>query len=375
MKILLIHSFNVKDNKPEFNAVSYYRMNKPHEVLARLNPDFEIVHSLPNDIYPDDFLQTIDLVLFCREIDNSNGIIEALNKLGIRFGLDLDDYWILPEDHLLYEHYKETNKPQLIIDSIKAAHFVICTTEILATKIKEHNKEVYVIENGIDTDDQVWQNNHINSKRIRYGFTQGTTHIPDVMSIHKDVQSALYDADFNRNCQVILAGWNAIRSEESVYIGYERMLTDNLKTMLPVEREYCLRLVKYKFPSGISKPYRRVGALPVYEFAKVYDEMDILVSPLIDNEFNSCKSELKMIEAGHKGCAVMCHNVNPYSSLMTKHNSFDLTWGNFYEWSKYILSNPNIVKDTAAQLTLDTKRFSLNLLTDKRKQLYERYKN
>ena len=53
MKILLIHSFNVKDNKPEFNAVSYYRMNKPHEVLARLNPDFEIVHSLPNDIYPD----------------------------------------------------------------------------------------------------------------------------------------------------------------------------------------------------------------------------------------------------------------------------------------------------------------------------------
>ena len=374
MKILLIHSFNVKDNKPEFNAVSYYRMNKPHEVLARLNPDFEIVHSMPNDIYPDDFLQTIDLVLFCREIDNSNGIIEALNKLGIRFGLDLDDYWILPEDHLLYEHYKETNKPQLIIDSIKAAHFVICTTEILATKIKEHNKEVYVIENGIDTDDTVWQNNHINSKRIRYGFTQGTTHLPDVMSIHKDVQTALYDADFNRNCQVILTGWNAIRSEESVYIGYERMLTDNLKTMLPVEREYCLRLVKYKFPSGISKPYRRVGALPVYEFAKVYDEMDILVSPLIANDFNSCKSELKMMEAGHKGCAVMCHNVNPYSSLMTKHNSFDLTWGNFYEWSKYILSNPNIVKDTAAQLTLDTKRFSLNLLTDKRKQLYERFK-
>ena len=373
-KILLIHSFNVKDNKPEFNAVSYYRMNKPHDVLARLNPDFEIVHSLPNDIYPNDFLQTIDLVLFCREIDNSNGIIEALNKLGIRFGLDLDDYWILSEDHLLYEHYKETNKPQLIIDSIKAAHFVICTTDILAGKIKEHNKEVYVIENGIDTDDQVWQNNHINSKRIRYGFTQGTTHIPDVMSIHKDVQTALYDADFNRNCQVILAGWNAIRSEESVYIGYERMLTDNLKTMLPVEREYCLRLVKYKFPSGISKPYRRVGALPVYEFAKVYDEMDILVSPLIDNEFNSCKSELKMIEAGHKGCAVMCHNVNPYSSLMSKHNSFDLTWGNFYEWSKYLLKNPELIKDTAAQLTLDTKRFSLNLLTDKRKELYERFK-
>jgi hypothetical protein len=70
----------------------------------------------------------------------------------------------------------------------------------------------------------------------------------------------------------------------------------------------------------------------------------------------------------------MGHNVNPYSSLMTKNNSFDLTWGNFYEWSKYILSNPNLVKDTAAQLTLDTKKYSLNLLTDKRKELYERFK-
>ena len=92
------------------------------------------------------------------------------------------------------------------------------------------------------------------------------------------------------------------------------------------------------------------------------------------NTFNNCKSELKMIEAAFKGCAFMGHNVNPYSNLMTKQNSIDLTWGNFYEWSKYILSNPNIVQDTAAQLTLDCKRFSLNLLTDKRKQLYNQYK-
>lgn len=372
-KILLIHSFNIKDNKPEFNAVSYYRMNKPHEVLARLYPGFEIVHSLPNDIYPDDFLQTIDLVLFCREIDNTNGIIEVLNKLGIRFGLDLDDYWILPEDHLLYEYYKEYNKPQLIVDSIKVAHFVTCTTDILASKIKEHNKNVYVIENGIDTEDQVWQLNHIESKRIRYGFTQGSTHIPDVYSIHHDIQQSLYNKDFYNNCQITLTGWSGIKKEKSIYVAYERMLTDNLNT-LSVERDYINKLKDYRTPNGISKPYRRIESLPVYEFAKVYDEIDILVSPLLNNDFNNCKSELKMIEAAFKGCAIMCHNVNPYSNLMTKDNSFDLTEKSFYEWSKYILNNALIIKDKANQLTLDCKRFSLNLLTNKRKELYEQFK-
>lgn len=371
MKILLIHAFGKQDDIAKFDAVSYYRMVKPNQVLNRLHPEIEFTHALPNDEgITDEILKDFNLVIFCRRIPE--GYAERLNKLGIKFGVDLDDYWHLPEDHLLYEYYKENNEAQVIIESLGAAHFVTCTTSLLADEIKEYNKNVFVIENGIDTEAN-WQPNKMPSNRIRYGFTQGSTHLPDVHSIHLDVQKALKDRKFYSKGQIVLTGFNATHGEQSIYVGYERMLTDNLKPLIKYEYDYCRQLMTLHTPKETDKPYRRIESLDVFEFPKVYDEFDISVVPLLDNKFNSCKSELKMIEAGFKNVAIMCSNVNPYSSLMTKENSFSLNEKNFYEWSRYILMNPNSVKDKAAQLTEDTKRFDLKLLTDKRKQLYANY--
>lgn len=373
MKILLLHTFNVVDQCAKFDAVSYYRMVKPNQVLNRLYPEIEFHHVLPNDEgITDEVIKDFDLVIFCRRIPKDYP--ERLNKLGIKFGLDLDDYWILPTEHLLYEVYKENNEAQVIIDSIRAAHFVTCTTSLLAKEIQEYNKNVYVIENGIDTEVPEWQPNKSPSQRIRYGFTQGSTHLPDVHSIHLDVQKAIKDRKFYSKGQIVLTGWNAKLKEQSIYIGYERMLTDNLKPLIKYEPEYCHQLMTLHTPKETDKPYRRIEALDVYQFPVVYDEFDISVIPLLENKFNSCKSELKLIEAGFKGCAAMVSNVNPYSILMTKENSFSLNEKNFFEWSRYILMNPNSVKDKASQLTEDTKRYEMKLLTDKRKQIYERFK-
>lgn len=370
MKTLLIHSFNIQNDIPIFNAVSYYRMNKPNQFLSEKYPDFEFMHSLPNDEYPDDLLKTFNLVIFCRKIVNDKGIIEQLNRLDIPFGLDIDDYWNLPEDHILYEHYIENKEPEQIINSIKSAHFITCTTEILASKIKEYNKNVYVIENGLDTNE--WKINRINSNRIRYGFTQGTTHVPDIFSICHSVQKTLLDEDFKNKCQIQLTGFDFNATEINAPLIYEKMLTKDFKNLS--DKKYIKQLNKLRTCNAINQPWRRIEQLPVYQFNKIYDEIDISVSPLVDNTFNNCKSEIKILEAGFKGCAIMCSNINPYSQLMTKLNSFDLTNQTFYEWAKYILMNPGIVKDRASQLTLDVQKFSLNLLTDKRKELYERYK-
>jgi hypothetical protein len=45
---------------------------------------------------------------------------------------------------------------------------------------------------------------------------------------------------------------------------------------------------------------------------------------------------------------------------------------NFFEWQRYILNNPSIVTDKAQQLKEDVKKYSLDLLSEKR---YEIYKN
>lgn len=374
MKILLVHNFQLNEHGDrKYNAVSYYRMLKPNIVLHRLYNDIEFTEiPMFNDNVEDSFLQEFNLVLFCRHIDNPEHTANRLNKLGIKFGLDEDDYWFLPDNHILYPHYIQHQIPKLIIDSIKVAHFITCTTPYLADKVKEINPNVYVIENGIDTHDEVWKPNKSEAKRIRFAFTQGVTHIHDIGLISDKVAKALYDVKFYSKGQIVLTGFNAEPNQESIYIGYERMLTDSLKTLEKYEPLYCDQLKRLITPKEINKPYRRIEAMDVFDFPEVYNHIDISVIPLQDNEFNSCKSELKLIEAGFKDCAAMVSNVKPYTLVANKQNSFLLSDKNFFEWQRYILNNPSIVIDKAQQLKEDVKKYSLDLLSQKR---YEIYKN
>lgn len=381
MNILLIHDFIKNGEGVTYNAVNYYRMQKPLEVLKRLyNVDYVTADSL-NAVHPGILMQT-DMVLFSRVIHP--GAAEKLNKLGITFGLDLDDYWHLDEDHILTAHYAKNKIPQLIIDSIKAAQFVTCTTEVLADQIKEFNKNVYVIENGIDTSDETWQPNKTPSKRLRFGFTQGETHMADMLLISDDVARSFKDIKFYNKAQVVLAGFR-VQTEMnrtgtssefkrgSVQIGYERILTNNLKTLnYP---EYVKALKSLQDVDGTDKPYRRLWSRDVGKFGTVYDDMDISVVPLRNNLFNACKSNIKMLEAGFKDCGVIVSNVSPYTPLATKENSFLLSEKNFFEWQRFILNNPNALEDKKAQLKEDVQPYSLDLLSKKRFDIYESCKH
>ncbi|MEJ0081553.1 MAG: hypothetical protein WDM78_11560 [Puia sp.] len=49
-----------------------------------------------------------------------------------------------------------------------------------------------------------------------------------------------------------------------------------------------------------------------------YNEIDVALAPLVDNEFNSCKSELKLIEAGVKKIPVIATNLPPFSDVQAQ---------------------------------------------------------
>src|SRR5688572_890004 len=97
MNILLCHEFFKKGEEVTYNAVNYYRMQKPLAVLKRLH-DIDYITS-DNVHVPDHVLEQTNLVLFSRVIPPDAP--DKLNKLGIPFGLDLDDYWELDQDHIL----------------------------------------------------------------------------------------------------------------------------------------------------------------------------------------------------------------------------------------------------------------------------------
>jgi O-antigen biosynthesis protein len=64
--------------------------------------------------------------------------------------------------------------------------------------------------------------------------------------------------------------------------------------------------------------------------------------PLRDNLFNRCKSELKMIEAGHFAKPVMVSNVMPYNLLATNSNSLKVHGNDWAAAIKKIKGNYNM---------------------------------
>lgn len=369
MKILLCHSFEVKDGQPEFNAISYHRINKPHQVLTRLYPEFEILHTPRIGDLDVNFLKNFEIVIFLRFIDlyeNLDSTVKKIREAGCKIGLDIDDYWYLYKGHLAEKAYIENKLTEAIIESIKESDFVITTTPILQDEIKKLNKNVVIIENGIDPEDSSWQPNKQESERIRFGFLQGSTHVQDLYLINHDVVKALETKDFQNKGQVCLAFYYK-NNEPSVYVGYEKLLTNYLNVLSP---KYKMELLLNQ-SDGLKEPYRRLPFKPVHEFGTMYNEFDVSVCPLVDNHFNNCKSELKMIEAGFMDCAVMVSDVNPYSLIATKDNSFLFSERDFFYHQKFILKNPSCLLDKKAALKETVKKYDLRLLSEKRKELYE----
>lgn len=371
MKVLLVHQLiRLSETEVTYGAVDHYRMQSPFDVLQRqFGINFSTIDSLN---VPDETLLPFDLILFSRTIRPE--YVDRLNKLGIVFGVDIDDYWFLPEEHILYQSYKELNTTELIINSINAAHFVTCTTEILADKIRPLNPNVYVIENGIDTEYPYWNTNKNKSTRLRFGFTGGTTHADDLQLIAQDVARSISDNKFFHKAQFGLcfkAEWSRNGQVPSMYIAYERMLTEDHKCFEKYLPEYSMQLKLLLEPDGTDKPYRQLKFRRVEEFPLVYDDLDIIVAPLQDNEFNRCKSNIKMLEAGFKDCGIIVSDIPPYSPLATKKNSFLLSEKNFFEWQRYILNNPNALEDRKAQLRQDVQKYSLQTLSKKRLEIYE----
>lgn len=372
MNILLINNLYQVGEEFTVGGVEYHRMMKPHNVLRRQFPEVDLIMTGGLGDELDEYLKQTDLAVISRGIDNPEWAFNKLASFNIPVCLDLDDYWHLPPYHVSFRDYQRLKKAKNTIECIKRAAFVTCTTPILAEKIKPFNPNVYVIENGIDSEDQTWQANKTQSNRLRFGFTQGNTHFEDIRSISKDVVKALKDDQFYKQGQIIQTGFAGSHIKQTQEQRIQLLLTDCYKT---IRRDYPnhvhdLRMFR---ESSVDAPYKIIWGRDVKEFGNVYNDIDVSIVPLLNNEFTSCKSELKMLEAAAKDCAIILSHVEPYTLLATDKNSFDLKKKPFNEWAKYLLNNPNALEDSKAQLKEDVKGYDLKELSKKRKEIYSKF--
>jgi hypothetical protein len=103
-----------------------------------------------------------------------------------------------------------------------------------------------------------------------------------------------------------------------------------------------------------------------------YNELDVCLVPLVDSDFNRCKSELKMIEAGWFKKACICSDVIPYNTIDIAEfvdNKHKLGW---HYAMKYCIENPSYTRDLGEELhEYVTKHHNLDHTNILRAELYK----
>lgn len=362
------------------SGLQYHRQIAPYNHLAK-NYDCSI-HTCKSvkDLFTEDgrLLKDVlkyDLVIFLREVlENDYGVdvVKAIQEQGVKVIIDIDDLWRLPKYHPLNEYYTKTNYQYKREKELSQADYVTTTTDHFRYNyIESINKNCEVLPNSIDISDAQWVSNKTESNFMRFGWVGGTHHALDLREI-KDSFSQVYTNSSTKNLkfQFCLGGYG--NNPEYNYI--ESLMTDNYKHV----PSWYKTILEGDDMSGqhysLTQNYRRLYAKPVNEYGEMYDEIDVALVPLIANNFSSCKSPLKVVEAGFKKCAVICQNILPYSSVINKSNAFLVEKReDWFKQIKYCLLNKEAVKDKAEKLHEDMVRdFSMDVCGKRRYDLYKK---
>ena len=353
-------------------ACNLYRCSGPHKKLEELFPDqfnIDIKYDIDwSEIMSDNKYDIIYLHIgFYNDVVKLINHIDKLKKKSIII-VDIDDYWILPTGHEAKESLERCGYEKLNLSLLSIADYVVTTTNHFATLLKNYTKNIKVFPNGITPSTDYCYKQP--SSRIRFGLVGSRSHHHDYLQL-KDVIKKL---DFDK-IQIVLCGFSGkwttkriddklkrvyIYDEDNQWYTYEKLLTDNYNIL---EENYKNYLLKFKEEVITDEmPYIRLYERNIDYYITFYKYIDVLLAPLLECEFNNCKSELKFLEAGLTKTAIIASNTGPYkmgTSILNSDGTINpegnciLTEENPDSWIKAINTfkdNPELAKLSADNL-------------------------
>ena len=331
MRILIITTQN--------SGVGYHRMMMP---IHYMNKEKAIVTDKLND----DLLETgFDIVVINRFLpyNTIDELIAAREKYGFKLVVDVDDYWVLDEWHILKHQYPT----QRIIDHIKIADMVTCTNMGLRYYISSINKNVHVIPNALPFGRDQFTDVHVPSDLVRVVYAGSITHEKDIAILKNPLKRVLSDKALVSKMYFTICGYD----ERNPYtkMVWQRMVSD--------------------FTVGLKLPGAVRPALPVYEYMNFYNDADVSIVPLVPSRFNAMKSNLKVLEAAAKKIPVLVSNTAPYDGC--KHA---IKVSNQTEWYKNLkkLATDAIYRKEMGEKNFEwcNEYFHLDKINVLREQLY-----
>ena len=324
----------------DHHGVGHYRTIWPsQEIQKNHSEEFNVDIKLQSPVTDED-VGKYDIVHFHRRINNEDHTVEWIKKFqaaGAIVVADIDDYWTPFREHPAYAMVIKNGINKKIIEVCKAADIVTTTTELYAAHLRKSvNPNVHIIPNAINMDMPMWQNNTKESDRVRVAWIGGSSHERDLSKLNNCFNYLFADSDVKDKIQVVMCGYDTrgnvttidprtnkqvtrkIRPEESVWNRFESIFNDSGRAS--------------------KEQYVRRNTLPITQYGKHYNHCDICLAPLEENTFNECKSELKIIESGMMGKALIASDLYVYKEILTHEHSAMLVdpRKNHKLWSKYI---------------------------------------
>jgi glycosyltransferase involved in cell wall biosynthesis len=299
----------------EGSGCDYHRLLTPFSDFPK---GVDLVFVKYGDTYSEEIFN-VDVVVFNRTF--GQGLEELLRlkeKYNFKIILDLDDYWVLPYSHYLYNMHKEFNHEEKALSFIKHSDYIWVTTELLRDKVKEITKNpVEIIPNSINF--SIPQFN-LPSPSIKdsvvFGYASSPSHKEDLGLIKNLFKRLGSDSTWKKSGEFILGGY-----ENHV------IFHDKIKMIKPAENV------------SVSP------VLPLDSYMNLYKELNVAVAPLQTNSFNIFKSNLKFLEAGAAHLPFICSNTSPYKEHKVKGVFLCNTTQEWYQAFTYLLKNTNAIQE------------------------------
>ena len=391
-------------------GVGFYRSFQPHNKLTELFPEeFNVVFCTDPQWSNLPWFDQFDIIHVHRGLyGDMNEYKQALHYFkshNIITILDIDDHWKLDKEHPLYFQQKAYNLDEVLKSTFKEYDYITTTTKIFADTIKPFNKNVKIMPNAIDPEDERFIVKKNQSKRLRIGMVMGSSHEYDMQLIGK-ISNMLSKEELEK-VQFVLCGFDtggAMRNinvttgeiterpllpTESVWYRYEQIMTSDYTIISPEYKNFLLQFIKnYDYPKYENEPYRRCWTMDIDHYYQHYANVDVLLAPLVVKDFNKVKSQLKVIECAFSHTALIASNFGPYTidlksaierggeinkegnALLVDENK------NHKNWLKYIkklIKEPELVKMLQDNLYNDIKdKYNLANVTKDRADFYKK---
>lgn len=295
---------------PSSSAAKYWRMFDPAKYLSQIGIDVRIVE----DGITDASAQHFDVHVLHNCVDKAGiaTLVAYQRERGKKLVVDCDDYPILNADNPYMMEHQLTNAPEIMKIAMSAADMVTTTQKIMQRKLHKLNPNVVVLPNLLDLERWDVQPKRKNeSKRIRIGWAGSITHMKDLELIVKPLKRI---CDEYPEVELIFMGDTRVRD---YFEGY------------PVEIVLGVPFEVY--------PQRLNGL-----------RLDIAIAPLVKNEFNTCKSNIKWLEYSiNKVPGVFSPTVYQHKGFEPKYGLVAYNEDGWYRAIQNLIEHPTLRQDIA----------------------------